>query len=87
MMMLLCLPCDIALDRDSRLDIDNSTYVKDHYAVPLTDRIAERARAVIVQVRHVIHGSATTARDLRPETERLRKSQRLGTRPHNTKHC
>ena len=70
------LPCnrDVALDRNCGLDVDNSTHVKNHNAVSLTDSIAERARAVIVQVRHVIHGSTAATRDLRPKTERLRKS-------------
>ena len=55
--------------------------------VALAHRIAERTRTVIVQVRHVINAAATTTRDLRTKTQRLRESQRLGTCPDKTKHC
>ena len=76
---------DIALDRNRRLDIDNAAYVKNDNAVPLAHRIPERADSIVIQIRHMINSSATTAGNIRTKPKCFRKRERFGTGPRKTR--
>ena len=69
------LPCnrDIALDRNGRFDVDDTTHIKNDNAVSLAHRITERTCAIIVQVRHMVNAASTATGNICPKTQSFRK--------------
>ena len=65
---------DILTDDDAVADVDDPTHVKDYRPIWLAHRITKRARAAVIEIGHVVHGAAASARGIFTEALRPRKA-------------